>query len=463
MRPNGILIIAALLLGVAGGYLLRGETGPHSPPPADTPYREHEPTVPTAEPEMLAQDPAPAPTQPTLESVHGDGVIRGRIADKSGAGVPGVAVVATPLVRGRAGAPNPTRAAPARTSLEADLADAAESVRARHAGRQRVLSDEFGAYIVKHLGPGAYRIVAWKEHYQIRPARGSPAWEAKAGVVVDFEADAILVAYLDVTGADGRTPERANISSSTDAEGHKGRRRFLWTPEQNWVQLSPGEHWLVADAHDGEEESAPAHVTLLPGEPAPRATLELIGRPGIRGRVILPEPLEMFHPEVAAIRFEGETPPDANEAMQSRGRNSGNFDRRDNTYSLKEMEAGRYLLMVSFDGRSVEHSVVVDVGNSVLVQDLELPPIDRTRYRVVRVLGENGMAISGVQFSLSVRSKGGGLSAGASTVQRADGSYYVSRRPSISDESHREMIEASDAITHLRVLVRDRGSIVRQV
>jgi len=425
-------IVVALLSGLGLGYVLW-----HQDPAAGgsalgmtrTPdAREPDTATPDKPPPLTTEAPpaAPTPRVPTLEVRTGHGTIHGHVTDQDGAPVADVLMTAVPNDFPRAARRQPGGAPAPEKTFEEDLAEVAARLRYIHAGRREARTDATGTYAIEGLAEGAYRIEAAREGYTLRAKRGSNTWNAKPGATVDFVGEAIIVVQVEVLGPDGRPATNVRLSSSTDAENREGRRAYAWTPERTTIEVPPGTHWFRATAGEDGELKAPAQtLTATAGAPMPTLTLRLVGRPGLKGKLTFPEKLGGMRLEVKALKFDGDTPPEAAAVLESRGAERGRFDRRDAGYSFRDIESGRYLLVVSYDGNRPDLSRVVDIGGSVAHVDIEMPSVDRTYYRIVRVLDEKEEPVAGVQFGLQLRAPTLSASGWASSMRREDGSYYV--------------------------------------
>ena len=272
-------VLAALLVGTGLGYLW-GSSGT----PAGRSDRGRKVDVdrrPAVESPSLEEFLAtiPVPTVPT-----GTGTIRGHVRTWQNEPLQGVRIVATPRESPRE---------PADTSREPTLDESVRRYAAHlkwyELARREARTDAGGAYQVTGLADQGYNLGVTCEGYQIRPEQRSRRGICEPGDEVDFVATRWFEVKIDVFLPDGSRPREAMIHYRG-----KQRGRESWTPGRPTIRMRGGDYQLSAVAGTSDEyRSAPQQVDLRVGKAVPALVFQLRGRPGVQGRVIVPEELRL--------------------------------------------------------------------------------------------------------------------------------------------------------------------------
>ena len=422
MRGTLALVVAALAVGVGVGYLLaaRGRVPERAARPAAKPVREPAqgpPRTATTLTEAVRAIRAPAP-------VTGTGTIRGRVGTVDGEEVPGALVVATPRREYSRSSYRRGRGAPERPSLEESVRTFVEQYQWTEALRREARTSSDGGYVVAEVPDGKYQLSAYAEGYVLRAKRGHKTWDVEPGAVVDFIATAVFDLTVDVFLPNGSRATEAAIRWK--GERHVGREE--WTAAEPTIQLNAGDYELFAVAGENEDlKSEPQSIKLATGKAPPNLVFRLHGRPGIRGRVIVPDDLELRDVYVYAQRFVKETAP---EELQLR--RSNRYVRaqagEDYRFEHKDLAPGRYLLAVSVDREVAEATEVVEVTDFMVEKDIRLSSPDPERHIAVLVFGPDGKPLTGLRFMCHYETKSFSGSGPATAFPMADGSYRVRLR-----------------------------------
>ncbi len=365
---------------------------------------------------------------PPPASSRGTKTIRGRIVDRAARPVAGAAVRATHesehgRIHGRSGF---GEAAPPPARLEEAVKRAVEAYYDRAADRRETMTDADGDYAFTDLRDGRWTVQAWQPGFSLT---AHPATAVRPDATVDFAAVPVVLCGIDVELPDGSQPTAASIAiRRVGAEAWD--QLEPWSRERPRIALCAGEWELRATLGDPDNgpawpdylASTPAKVVAEPGQTAPVVALRLKGARGVRGTII-DRGGGRRHTMVKLQALARGAEPD----LGSLARNDDHHRwASDGSYAFKDLEPGRYAVGVSggWNERIVAHAAV-EVGDGMVVQDLEIPPLDVAKCAAARVVDPRGRLLEDVAFSLNVDLGNMSASGGVDAERRADGSWLI--------------------------------------
>ncbi len=379
---------------------------------------------------------------PMPSKLRGSKSIRGRVADPDGKAVGG-AVIRARRVQESERSPHRSdagEAAPGAETLEDAVRDAVEGYYDRESDRRDTTSDAEGRYEFADLRDGRWWLSGWIEGYDVDVTS-----VGREGITpdatVDLVATPVVFATVRVALPDGATAPRAALQWRKPGEKSYGHAEG-WTEKQPRVALSPGT-WEIR-ATLGDPETGPSwpdalasdatKVTIPSGNSgtlgaAGSAPVELVfalhGSPGVRGRVRFPPGDARPYAQVILKPVPAGTAPDLKLLASDHG--ATNTWSRDGTYLFRDLAPGRYVVgAVRNWNQPIAAHAVVEVRDSMVVQDLEIPPLDPARCLVVKVVGPDGALLEGVSFSIRIdRARRGDWSGGVEAERKQNGNVWV--------------------------------------
>ena len=474
--PWPVVVVLALGVGVALGTLLGMRLARSSPPRPSV-------LVPQGfeaerDPEQMselartdartARTPAVSRTAPLAPPVspleaapsahrepEGHGVIRGRVLDEGGAPLGDVTIVATRARNQWLEDPTRVGAGPPSSDLDDYLRRHGEIWERARADEGRAASAADGGFSIEGLVEGTrYDLHGYRLDWQIVADEGQGS--VTPGASVTLRARRVHQVQVRVERADAREVREAALRVATD----ESWRLFTWTPAQPFLRLSAGLHRVRAyagengDNEDGPDaELASEEVEIdIPAHAMKTLTLALQARGGVRGQVLGRARLEgsLY---VHALRTTRDAPLD-----QRALAGSELYARLDgNSYILLDLDPGTYAVGLLNAAGAVYASSYVDVAESVVALDLEVPTADPAGYLIVRAMGPNGAPLDDLEFFWSERRETRGLST-TLKPERVDESGAAWLRPA------REFFESWPSFTDYSLTVthpRYGGKIVR--
>ena len=457
--------IACLLVGLGAGYLLFGsESAP--PPLPDTDLRADDGGVGagrTSSGPQLTSAEAGGVADPLRVALHavplppaeeGDGVIQGLVSDEAGVGIEGVRMVLTAVPDAQAYV-KPDPDADQDALLLRQLRRSIETHRWGSAYRQVTTTDAGGRYRFEGVTARKHRVEAHREAYWISP-RDHRSWHGVSpGATVDFLARATAQLRIEVVGS--VRPERLRVELRSENGGQTGMQ---WTPSQPVLDCQPGT-WNVhlrGGTHD-ELGAGPFPVELVAGTEETRLQVELEARPVLRLHLTYAKdeilPLQIYLmptpssglPTKAVLKARGA--PDPRRGGLHWSRLSATAKEHVETYT--DLQPGPHVVGLAFDRNgSIFHMEEIVVTAGVVDHTVQVPPLDPALYLIVGVVGPDGEAVTGANFSAGFRSKNESSSGGSTVGLRPDGRYLVLHQPGSPD--------AEDAEWWIDVQVQRLGS-----
>jgi len=365
----------------------------------------------------------------------GSGVITGHVRTKDATPVEGVVIKLTPAQTKPLGPPDqrPYDEIPIAELLERH----ARSLLWQRSSRRETVTDAEGAYRFEQCADTGHSLTAKLESWQIQPVNWQIARDAKSGAEVDFTATETVKIEARLTLPDGTEPEQAQLEFKQSRSTHS----VGWTPGKPFAYMAPGKYDVRAlSGARGEFGSEKQPVELIAGEPFPALVLELKGRPGIHGKVVLPEG------EVATnLRIYLAAAPEGSDLDEVQLKNGGKQAwanaSRGLTYSFPDLAPGRYAIGA---GRSYNGPLTVmdfvTVREGPVEHDLEVPELARSDYVLVHALDGEGNVVREFTARLRFQSKRRSSSGGGTVLPGPDGSWRVLHQEVADDADGQRII-----------------------
>jgi len=420
-----------------GALPLRTESAPEP--------RLEGPNAAELEPLRRAIEALPPPEVPT-----GDGVIAGRVLTDDGAPLAGVRVAATPAMpeEMQAAARRDRRESP---DLPTSVRDFVRRMRWSGLARREAVTDAEGTYRIEGLVQIGHSVQAGLEGWKIRPTGRDP-WAVQPGAEVDFQATRRCAVRIQVYLPNGTQPEQAMLSFQA---GSSGTNRE-WRRAEPDVEVDPGS-WSVSALIGDALRSPSVEVTVEAGGTPPEVRLDLAARLGVKGRVTFEDDQRTSGARVRLARIpQGRDADPALLTTGARDESLHSFEDGPLSFSFLDLAPGRYLVGVS---RAWQGLVVawkeVEVSDSVVEVELEIPALEREEYVILRVLGPDGESLPKVDVKTGFRSKNSSSSGGSVVLDRPDGVRWVLH--------HQANVDAGAEDARLWIGVSARGYGYREV
>ncbi len=377
--------------------------------------------------EAVRASPRPTPRK-------GDGKLDGRIARPDGSGVEGVVVRAF-LQFGEwgLGASRVGRGAPPLDTLDFAVKRAIDSWYDSASRYAETTTDGDGRYRFGELAGGRFSVETWLDGYAIEVV-GALQPEATTGSTLDFLATPVETVAVEVTLPDGSAPARAALLLTQRNGTRSTESRHLWTPGAGELRLKPGTcelratlgEPLLGPAWPQLMTSLPVELRVVAGVAADRVRLSLRASPGIRGRVTFPPGTQRLQGLVKISPAPASGEPDLAALAQRNANGDVQWLQRDE-YLFQDRAPGRYVVGVSrgWNERILVHAVV-DVGDSMVVCDLAVPPADPASSLVVKVLDPDGALVDAADFQWTIeRAERGSWSGSGEAELKPNGNWWV--------------------------------------
>ncbi len=423
----------ALALGVVLGMALSGgvdpPTDPGRPPEAaaddESPGDPREPSNaapserqqrqrvgPSVEVSTLLERAAAAINPPEIPD--GDGRIEGTVKTRAGKPVAGVEIQVVVQGSGRVGS---------RAWNERSLAERFEQIvqadRISEATRRTTVSGPDGRYALAGLPAAPHMVSGSSDDYRVGHS-GQHRPYVTPDAVVDLVADPVVTVTLDVAFEDGTEPDQVLVNFTSGGS----RMATSWTPSNRTAQFGPGTYKVSAAGGANDELTAEiTSVTLVHGEPVAPVTLVLASRPGIAGRLIMPEGAPFVWAAIGAELIGPDTTPESVAAGQQKTNANQHAGYR---YTITGLAPGRYLLVAwNFHQGEVLASREVTVGDEMALADLEVAGPNREDYLEIVATAPDGERLSGLRVRLRFAGERRNSSTGTNLIERPDGVVWA--------------------------------------
>jgi hypothetical protein len=342
-----------------------------------------------------------AKSVPSPKVEKGTKVLSGHATDPQGRPLDGVTVRA---VRQKDRRPERVKRGEELTALptlEERLRDAVKAHYQALADQRETTSDGDGAWKLDGLGDGDWRVSAGKTGFSFTTARDL----VKPDAVVDFRATLVVRVPVAVKLPDGSTPDEVSIVFVGDRRS--GRRVEGWRSDSPWLALEPGSYELKATL--GDLETGPPWPGFLTSdsqrvnvrnEEAPQElTFTLKGAPGITGHVKLAPADVEDQLTVKLLPIQSGKEPDLTQLVNSNKQTR--VDPREGVYAFKDLSPGRYLIGATRGWQApVFVHAEVSVADSMVTQDLVVPPLEKSDCIVTKVFSPEGLPLDKVDFTM---------------------------------------------------------------
>jgi hypothetical protein len=387
---------------------------------------------------------------------EGSGAIHGRVFDEEDR--PLADVVLRLQARSQVSGAQPSASvgapAPELESLEEVVRAAALRFKETRASLSETRTDAAGRYRFEALPEGEWGLAAYLVGYELVADRN--AAHIRTGDEVDFTATPVVEIAAQVYEPNGVLAQSAALQCKR--KGQSGRaKRYAWSAEAAFVRLSPGDYELSAFSDDGasldesERSSEEQSLSVVAGATLPALRFDLRGRLGIRGLVRLPK--DDLQVDYLMVRLAPLAPQQAVDLDVLATADKQDWVQPGSEFGFLDLEPGRYLVGASRSWSSpIAVHQVVEVTTGPVRCDLELPPIDRSRYLRVSVLGPVGEQVDDVNFSMRVQRGGGSSSSGTEKMRDKDGAYLIGFR----DEDAEDYFGESDSSATFQLTVQHK-------
>ena len=290
-------------------------------------------------------------------------------------------------------------------------------------------TDVDGMYVLEGLhGHLRYTVDAYKRHWEFESAPGTHRTEELPGGEIHFIAKPRIAVPVQVTFTDGSEPYKALVYWDKKDSSSSGSER--WFPHHPEIVLRPGTYELKVKAGDerefGSEEKHEVTVDIDTELEPVAFTIRV--RPGVRGRVRFPEGEAPDSVDVFLSQMvDGEPLDDKSVLSGDRDgtRKSDGFD-----FAFKDLSPGTYVLGVSRDRKRLVASETIEISDSLIDRDLEVPALGRDEYIVLWVREPDGTPTTSVNVQVNyVGSDGNHIGGNGSTMKRKDGSIWAIFEP----------------------------------
>ena len=409
----------------------RSRPAPGHPPRASPSRAEEAPVVlesaraAALEPIRRALGEVAPPEVPT-----GTGVVTGTVKTTDGAPLPGVEITLVPREKEERAPAWAWRGDGKAPDLPSAVKDFVDRFRRIEATRRTTTTGADGAYRAEGLADLEYGVSATLAGWQIRSDGSS---RAKPDGKVDFRAQAVSRVEFAVTLPDGTEPAGASLVGqridqpggpailhlearpaddpprARDLGDHRVRRRERRAPDGG---AGPGVGRGGRRAADGatrpRRPDGPAREGRLPEGGAARG--------GMRGSIAIAPVPPGRGADPALLAGSGQS-------QRSWSRDGGSDAQ---VATFPDLPPGRYLVGLSRDwGAAPTVTKEVDVGTGATDVTLDVPPLRRDEYVVVRVLGPDGKPIPNARVMGGFTGPSGASSGPVEVIDREDGSKWA--------------------------------------
>ncbi|MDJ0975795.1 MAG: RNA polymerase sigma factor [Planctomycetota bacterium] len=460
MKMAASAAAAALLTAGAFVAFQKEAAPPITEPPTEVgavPAEGETPSMEGGAAPMRVDDPI-APSLEGRKPLGGTGVIEGRVTTRDGAPIADVVLVGTPQIThahtSGAGDPPPV------ADVEEEMRKAAAAAHLRVTGTRRTTTGADGRYRLTGIADTPYRIAPYRKGYRFNAVRGHDAWRARDGQTVDFNGTAIASVKVQIKGIDRADAGQVGLLRARDRESLKRAGMSRWRADRPHFQLEPGTWWVQAvQGRNRERASEPRQITVVSGQEPPALTLTLKGQPGLRGRVTFAGGLHSSRIEIHGLPLGDAEVPDTWHPRTSQGVLRANYDRRDGTFTFRDIAPGRYLV-----GATIDHSAALGLGAVVVEEDtvdheIRIEITDLRPYAVLHVLGADGKPVPErlLDISASYKGPGMGFAGGGHNLRRSDDAWLVAQSSQVP-MPWSEGAPKGDTEYKLRVIHRKLGT-----
>lgn len=387
----------------------------------------------------------------------GNGIITGSVQTADGRPLEGVFIRARyrpPSSEGRRHKKGGS--APKDRPIEEHVMNTIKNIQSQRLSRKEARSDGEGQFALAGLADGSYSLSAYLAGYELSSKSGNSFYRLKPGDTADYIAKPIVTVPVNVLLPDGASPEKASLKFSAHSDDNSSRLDAEpWYRDDPTIQLTPGRYTLKATCKQdgGEYTSDDQSLTLEAGVTPPQLTLQLKGRLGIQGKVVLDDFGKFDNLRVFLVKIPQGQSPDPS-MLENHDKYDWVHEHDGYAYAFKDLSPGTYWIWASLSRQGkVLADQVVDVTDSTVNLDLVLPAMDPGDYVVVWALGPDNENLQDVSISTGYRSGSRSSSGGGHAIKQDDGSYRVLHHE--IDEDHD--VDWSDFTDTLTVRAKQFG------
>lgn len=384
-------VLGALLVGVLAGGIGRGalegretasEDVSRDPVPRDSEESAAARATLRAEGRGGAPAAAGGASRSTTE-VLATGRISGSVRTADGRPVAGVRVVAAEAATEDPG-DSPSAAADGGTATDSR--------------RREALSGADGAFELTRLEDHRYHVTAAHDDFDVRASGRSGGRWVGDGARVEFVATSVVRVPVDVVGPDGP------VDAATLTVVQSGRTsRRAWRRGAADVSLVPGAAELSAAIPGRDLASDAARVDVGPSHPRATVRLDLVPRPVLRGRILVPEGTQALYAEAFALASAGGASVDGarlrREGVRAVASSAVEF-----RFRFDGLPGGRYVVGAALGGGEIGATATVELGGRSTWVDLVLPEPDPVEWFLVRALTHAGEPVPDAHVAIGTAS-----------------------------------------------------------
>jgi hypothetical protein len=292
-----------------------------------------------------------------------------------------------------------------------------EKERLREAGRHVATTDENGIFKLTGLAESKYLVQGRVEGFEVE------AREAKAGTEIELVALALADVQVSVLLPDGTEADEAHIHLRK-ASRYSDETMNPWSYRKPVLRLRPGMYKLRATKGDSEDlRSEIQDVSAQPGVPPLKVVFKLTENAGIKGKVVFPKGEEHHQVIVYLLPVTASGIPSFEELLKSEQKQAAELE-GGFTFAFKDLTPGKYLV-AGTRADNVFDPKIVDVADRMVTLDLVPPPLTRSDYAVLWVLGPDGNPLPDVSISTWYTYPMGTMGAGVHPIRRDDSSFWM--------------------------------------
>jgi hypothetical protein len=350
----------------------------------------------------------------------GEGVITGRIETEDGAPLADVVLRAEEIVE-RHYARDMSGAPPEEKDLVKDVEKMVKERHRRLSARREARTDGEGRFELEGLTDSKYRVMAYLRGWQISPKPGTRTFNMKAGETADFIARPMIGLPVAIVMPDGTAALKGWLS----VKGGRYPQSYAWSPDFPTIYLKPGDYEVQAIAGEHRElKSDEVEMSFATGDAPSEITLAVVEKPGIKGTITFPKGIAQAYGQVCAMPVIAGQEPDTERLSGAQKRAWVYPGRRE--YVIPDLAPGSWLVGFVLQNQKVVEHRTVEVANSMVTVDFELPAPSADECVIVRVEAPDGKLLKSVRVSAGYSGQNASIYwGGMGATQLDDGTWQV--------------------------------------
>ena len=358
----------------------------------------------------------------------GHGSIGGMVQDSQGVPLAGVTLRLIPRAQRTVGSygGGVGKAAPSVPTLAEALRKAAERYYQTTGSTLETQTEESGEFRFSGIADLDWNLFAYLEGYRLEKQAGRPPHAP--GETINFVAHKLTSFPVHVYDSDGTLVSDAVIrAKKTDG----GTQHFQWDQDNPTIGLDAGVYTLTAQRGDAsrlggsamasEEQRLQVHRDSAP------TPLRFNLRPILTIGGLISLPAEDLRPKFYRARL-WKIEPDQEFEMRflETSRQAQLVLPEDGEYQFTDLDPGKYAVGVSLSSNgAVEQHKIVELSDTPIRCDFQLPPLDPSDCIRVAVQGPDGVKLAEVKCNLTVFSESRSESLGTGAVSDQEGGYLL--------------------------------------